>query len=63
VSDAQAGLLVLLQVMFIYDIEIFAAMTRWHFCPQLKYFLALATSTCSHSTDTVRVAARYILFP
>jgi hypothetical protein len=52
VSDAQVGLLVSLQVIFIYDIETFAAMTRWHFCPRLKYFLALTTSICSsHSTD------------
>jgi len=61
VSDAQVALLVLVQVIFIYDIEIFAAMTRWHFCPRLKYFLALATSTCSYSTD--RHTARHILFP
>jgi len=43
VPDAQVGLQVFLQVTFTYDIEIFAAMTRWHFCPRLKYFLAVAT--------------------
>jgi len=47
--------------MFIYDIEILAAMTRRHFCPRLKYFLALATSTSSYSTDrhTVQSALQH----
>ena len=52
VPGAQVGLQVFLQATFVYDIEIFAAMTCWHFCPRLKYFLAVATNTCtSYSTD------------